>query len=162
MAERSTGWKMPLLICLIVLLGVGVKYLLTADVPLTPLPAPLVAEAKTFDIRADMNREGEMWMEQITTSSSGMAQKEGRDRAVELVARKALAMGRFSAACTAAAVMFHTDIRDTLLNDIGRAAAENRETLPWAVYATEGMAATQMREQLHQHIIARWQALGGK
>ena len=71
--EKSTGWKVPLLFCAVVILLVGALQLWrSATAPdVVPLDATLLARADTFRIDLPADDRGRYYQKAITNAATG-------------------------------------------------------------------------------------------
>ena len=157
--RRSTGWKIPLAFCAVMLALVGATALWRQEkVDVIPIPAPLLAQAKAIRIDLDATEEGKEWKEIISTTAGAFATRAEKDGRITGLVRRATAAGRYDAACTAAVLMYNDHQRDGALIDVGRAALQSCDTLPWAVMAAGGMRTPPLLARLHEEIAATWES----
>ena len=82
--EKSTGWKVPLLFCAVVILLVGALQLWrSATAPdVVPLDATLLARADTFHIDLPADDRGRYYQKAITNAATGFQPRPQKDAAL--------------------------------------------------------------------------------
>ena len=160
--QKSTGWKVPLLFCLAVLIPVGIATLLTPkESPVLQVPEPLMQAMRTERIDLAATEEGRRWQSEITSAAGGFADAEEKDRKVRRVLDAAVAAGRFDAACTASVLMHDAGRRDAALAFIAEEAAAQCAQLVWGGMAAAALHNADMRGTWEQRLSLRWRECGG-
>lgn len=155
---RATGWKIPLLFCIIMVAVVGLTaFLRTDNTPVPELPAPLFEQARAITIDLGQSPEGRAWKERISATAGGFVTRADKDIKITYLVHSAVEQQHFDAACTAAVLMYNDHKRDEALIHIAQSAMTQCATLPWAVMAAKGMKDKQNIITVHEHVSAEWQ-----
>lgn len=156
--EKSTGWKVPLLFCAVVVLLVGALQLWrSATAPdVTPLDAGLIARADEFRIDLPADERGRYYQKAITNAATGFQPRPQKDAALRTLYETAIADKRFDAACTAVALINDYELRETLLDTLAITAAGDCATLPWGAFAAKAMRDPERRNKTHILLNQHW------
>ena len=156
---RATGWRIPLLFCAgVIALTAGISALMptTGEVVRPPFSAPLLDKAQALQIDLQKDVAGRAWQRDITAASTGFLAQAEKDANLAEVITRAVAQGRYDAACAASVLVENTPLRDTLRLDIAHHAAGECAGLAWAVMGAYGMDDPQLYAQAHSLIEARY------
>lgn len=157
--KRATGWKIPLLFCGVVVAVVVVTSLLRQEkVDMTPIPAPLLEQAKAIHMNLEGDEDGKGWKELISKTAGAFATRADKDVRLTIVIKDAAKLHRFDAACTASVLMYNDHQRDAVLLEVGQTALQDCANLPWAVMASGGMKDPKTLAALHSEITTRWES----
>lgn len=156
--EKSTGWKVPLLFCAVVILLAGAVWIWRdATAPdVTPLEAGITDRAGSFRIDLPADERGRYYQKAITNAATGFQPRPQKDAALRTLYETALADKRFDAACTAVTLIHDYDLRERLLDSMAAAAAEDCATLPWGAFAAKAMRDPEHRDKTHVLLNRIW------
>lgn len=155
---RTTGWKIPLIFCAVVLGVVAITALLRWErVDAPPLPDALLAQAQAIVIQLDNDEEGRKWKADISAVAGGFTTRAEKDQRIMALVRLTLEHKRYDAACTAAVLMYNNHQRDAAFQEIGDVALQECATLPWGVMAAKGMHFPKAQAEMQTLLIQRWQ-----
>ena len=155
--KRSTGWKIPLMFCGVILSVVGLVGLLRGKPEPPAVPGPLLAQAQAIAINLDADAEGKEWKARIASAASGFAAPADKDARLKGLIEISIESGRFDAACTAAVLVRDDDLRDALLARLLDAASAQCATLPWGVLAAHGMGDAAAKASAHRALTRQWE-----
>lgn len=155
--QKSTGWKVPLLFCLViasvVLLG---AFFVRRPAPSLRLPPALMQAMQSQRIELSATEDGRSWQTRITSAASGFADASEKDGKIRAVLVAAVEAQRFDAACTASVLVQDSQRRDAGLERIANRAVEACPSLIWAGMAVAGMRSRDMREKWEERLAVRW------
>ncbi len=156
--EKSTGWKVPLLFCAVVILLAGAARVWHgATAPdVTPLEESLAARAGGFRIDLPADERGRYYQKAITNAATGFQPRSQKDAALRALLETAVADKRFDAACTAVTLIHDHDLRESLLDRLAAAASQDCATLPWGAFAARAMRDPQRRDRTHVLLNRLW------
>lgn len=153
---KTTGWKIPLIFCgVIILIAVVGRLLLPSGQDLPEIPQSLLELAQNRKIDLD-NPGGKDWKEQMVSAASGFAAPETKDYKLAAIIDSALAQKRFDAACAAAVLMRVQDDKNKALKKIFDRAVESCEDAPWAVFAIRGLGRQPEAADLTEILAGKW------
>lgn len=155
--NRSTGWKVPLLFCGVILSVVCLVGLLRGKPEPPAVPGPLLNQARAITINLDADAEGKEWKARIASAASGFATAADKDGRLKNLIETSIESGRFDAACTAAVLVRDDTLRDALLARILDAACAQCATLPWGVLAAHGMGDAETKASAHSALTRQWE-----
>ena len=154
--EKATGWKVPLLFALCIIVVTGVIYLaLPGEAPEPDLPGLLLQRAKATKVDLESG-ENSRWRDAIVDAASGFSSQDTKDVKLLALVRQALAEGNLDAACAAAGLIKGSDAGKLAREEIFAKAVTDCNTLQYGVFAVQGSedAARVLRQ--------RWEECGGK
>lgn len=156
--EKSTGWKVPLLFCAVVILLVGaLQFWRSVTAPdVTPLDASLLARADAFRIDLPADDRGRYYQKAIANAATGFQPRPQKDAALRALCETAIADNRFDAACTAVTLINDSGLRETLLDTLATSAAKDCATLPWGAFAAKAMRDPEHRSRTHTLLNRLW------
>ena len=159
---KSTGWKVPLLFCLAVLIPVGIAAIfMHKEAPVLHVPESLMLAMRAERIDLAATEEGRRWQSEITAAAGGFADAEEKDRKVRRVLDGAVAAGRFDAACTASVLLHDAERRDAALAFMAEQAVNRCEHLVWGGMAAAALQNAALRGQWEERLSQRVEACGG-
>ncbi|WP_299392905.1 hypothetical protein [uncultured Desulfovibrio sp.] len=156
--EKSTGWKVPLLFCAVVILLVGALQLWrSATAPdVTPLDAALLARADGFHINLPADERGRYYQKAIANAATGFQPRSQKDAALRTLYETAIADKRFDAACTAVTLINDSELREKLLDALVTSASGDCATLPWGAFAARAMRDPDHQNRTHSLLNQLW------
>ncbi|MBQ7457192.1 MAG: hypothetical protein IJS54_06285 [Desulfovibrio sp.] len=156
-SPKATGWKIPLLVCAIMLLFVVVKWALQAPPPPVDLPEVLCDRAKEISIALD-TEQARPWKEKIVRAASGLEARRGKDEKIARIFQDALNQKVYDAAVTALVLLEEPRIHDEKAIALFTESIRHCATLPWAVFAVKAMRNQTTASTHAIRLSATWQA----
>lgn len=156
MADKSTGWKVPLLFCAAVIAIVSAGSLFK-DEKIKPPEVPAKLEQKAREIHIDMDApQNRDWKEAIIRAGSGFSPGDVKDGRLGMVIRQALDARRMDVACTAINLVRKGEIREKSLFAILETSLGDCKSLPWGVFALHGSSDPANMAKMHNLLIEKW------
>lgn len=157
MADKSTGWKIPLLFCAVAVAIVAAGSLFK-DEKVKPPEVPAKLEHMAREIRIDMDApQNRDWKEAIIEAGGGFSDGAVKDERLGKVIRQALDARRMDVACTAINLMRKGEMREKSLFAILETSLSDCQSLPWGVFALHGSGDPVNLEKMHGLLIEKWQ-----
>lgn len=154
--EKTTGWKVPLVFCCVILLLSYTVWLFMPKGDSVPtLPDELERQARGIKISLT-DPEGKEWLDAITSAASGFADLSEKERKLNNIIDEALDRKRFDVACTALALLRQDSSRESAIKKIIDLSIQNCQTLPWAVFAYKAAANPSRIRSIHKTITDQW------
>lgn len=140
MAEKKTGWKVPLLFCALIA-GMTIIIYQFFPAPGQPeLPEILRTRARmtTIDLDSPAN---EVWKDALIEAASGFMEQGVKDAKLLETLMKAIQAGKLEIACAGAALLKTEKTRDEADEWIMRAALASCDSLHFGLCALRGKSA---------------------
>lgn len=157
MADKSTGWKIPLLFCAVIIAIVATVSLFKHE-EITHPEVPGQLEQKAREIRIDMNApQNRDWKEAIIEAGGGFSNGDVKDERLVNVIKQALEAKRMDVACTAINLVRKRDLREKSLFAILEMSLRDCQSLPWGVFALHGSSDPGNMAKMHGLLLEKWQ-----
>ena len=153
--QKSTGWKVPFLFCVVILALVYAASFLKKKPEIPELPQELMRIASATHLNLD-NSDGKAWQTLIRDSAAGFQGNEIKDGKLAEILDAALASKRFDAACAAFIHIRDEKMREEKLKRIHTAAIKNCPNLQWSVFAIHSSRSQESIDQMSHELLARW------
>lgn len=136
--SKATGWKIPIIFCLVIIFLIGLaKLFLGRDPAELPVPPALLEKARSAHLNLD-DEGGKEWKERIIQAASGFSDMGEKDRKLAAIALDALKKDRQDAAAAATVLIKDRAEKDMVLERIFSQAVNDCDKLPYAVFAVRG------------------------
>lgn len=156
MAEKNTGWKVPLLFCAVIVAIIFTGSFFKGEKIKPPRISPDL-EKRARELAIDLDKpDGRQWKEAMIEAGGGFSAREIKDSRLEKVIAQALEKGRLDAACAAVTLMGNGDIRERALFSILNESLHDCENVPWGVFALHGSGSRNNMDKMRSLLEDKW------
>lgn len=154
--KKSTGWRLPLLFCAVIIGVVSLIYLfLPKTQPSPDLPPAILEKARAMIISLD-GPEGKLWQDRILDAATGFSSSEIKDQRLLQILDDAVTKKRLDVASAVQVHLHSWSAREQALNQIFSAGLTECETLPWCVLAISSQRKPERAESMQRELTSRW------
>lgn len=154
--KKATGWKIPLLFCVVILALVAVFSLFRPDRPKVPnLPSDLLQRAESTHL--DLEKSGnQAWQEKIRDAASGFKDNDVKDAQLAQIALNALGQHLPEVAGAAVIHIKGEKVREQVLEAIHRKSLESCSALEWSVFAIYASSNQVNMDEWSNDLLNKW------
>lgn len=158
--EKSTGWKIPLIFCVIIIFIVACIYPIVKHKEYIPvLPQPLLERAKNTRLTLD-GEDGKKWKNAIIEAASGFVSPEVKDGKLLHLIKLALASDNLEAASMTVIHISQLSAKESALNDIFEKAINECATLHWGIISIKGNNNPEKIRSYEIRLAEKWKECG--